>query len=395
MKTTDESRRRFLKGTLGIGVGAALAAVPRGVRAAAAKDVNVAVMYPTSGSQARFGQMCVNAIKIAVDDINNAGGIKALGGAKINAIYADIQSETTVTRNQAERLMATGNLAAATGCYVSTYTLVATEVAERYKIPFITGSVADKLTERGFKYTFQVSPKASHFGQLQMEFAAKTAGGGKRVAIIYEDTDYGTATSKGFIDGAKKAGFEIVMTEPYTAKFTDATPLVNKIKAAKPDFLFPVSYITDALLIIRTMKQLNVNAGIFGGGAGYIIPDFYRDMGKDGEYVFSAASWNYDLNCGDVARFADAYEKKHGEFLNEHAGSTDPQKVRDAMAKTNLTKGPGAAMPGCHVEFSEQGWNKQVHPVILQWQSGKLRTVYPASDSKVKPAWPIPTWDKR
>jgi len=329
MKKIDESRRRFLKGTLGIGVGAALTALPRGVRAAAAKDVNVAVMYPTSGSQARFGQMCVNAIKIAVDDINNAGGIKALGGAKLNAIYADIQSETTVTRNQAERLMATGNLAAATGCYVSTYTLVATEVAERYKIPFITGSVADKLTERGFKYTFQVSPKASHFGQLQMEFAAKTAGTGKRVAIIYEDTDYGTATSKGFIDGAKKAGFEIVMTEPYTAKFTDATPLVNKIKAAKPDFLFPVSYITDALLIIRTMKQLNVNAGIFGGGAGYIIPDFYKDMGKDGEYVFSAASWNYDLNCGDVARFAAAYEKKHGEFLNEHAGEAYIHDVGD------------------------------------------------------------------
>ena len=100
MKKIDESRRRFLKGTLGIGVGAALTALPRGVRAAAAKDVNVAVMYPTSGSQARFGQMCVNAIKIAVDDINNAGGIKALGGAKINAIYADIQSETTVTRNR-------------------------------------------------------------------------------------------------------------------------------------------------------------------------------------------------------------------------------------------------------------------------------------------------------
>lgn len=412
MKKTDESRRKFLKGTLGIGVGAGLAALPRGLRAAAPKEVNVAVMYPTSGSQARFGQMCVNAIKIAVEDINNAGGIKSLGGAKLNAIYADIQSEATVTRNQAERLMATGNLAAATGCYVSTYTLVATEVAERYKIPFITGSIADKLTERGFKYTFQVSPKASHFGQLQMEFAAKMAGGGKRVAIVYEDTDYGTATSKGFIDGAKKAGFEIVMTEPYTAKFTDATPLVNKIKAAKPDFLFPVSYITDALLIIRTMKQLNVSAGIFGGGAGYIIPDFYKDMGKDGEYVFSAASWNYDLNCGDVARFAEAYEKKHGEFLNEHAGeayimmwviadsieragSTDPQKVRDAMAKTNLTKGPGAAMPGCHVEFNEQGWNKQVHPVILQWQSGKLRTVYPASDSKVKPVWPIPAWDKR
>ena len=407
------SRRDFLKGAAALGVGAGLTGLPlRGVHAAAAKEVNIGVLYPTSGSQARFGQMCVNAIKLAVDDINNAGGIKALGDAKINAIYADIQSDPGVTRNQAERLMATGNLAAGTGCYVSTYTLVATEVAERYKIPFVTGSVADKITDRGFKFTFQVSPKASHFGEMQMEFAAKVAGKGKRAAVVYEDTDYGTATSKGVIEGAKKYGFEVVMNEPYTAKFTDATPLVNKIKATKPDLMFPVSYITDALLIVRTMKQLNVNASVFGGGAGYIIPDFYKDMGKDGEYIYSAASWNYDINCGEVPKIAEAYEKRYGEFLMEHAGeayvmiwviadavdraaSTDPGKVRDALAKTNLTKGPGSVMPGCHVEFDDKGWNKHVHPVMLQWQKGQLRTVFPESDSRVKPVWPVPDWDKR
>ena len=407
------SRRDFLKGATALGVGAGLAGFPvRGAHAAAAKDVSIAVLYPTSGSNARFGQMCVNAIKQAVDDVNNAGGIKSLGGAKLNPIYADIQSEATVTRNQAERLMAAGNLAAATGCYVSTFTLVATEVAERYKIPFVTGSVADKLTERGFKYTFQVSPKASHFGEMQMEFAAKMAGRGKRAAVIYEDTDYGTATAKGVVDGAKKVGFEVVMNEPYVAKFTDATPLVNKIKASKPDFLFPVSYITDALLIIRTMKQMNVNAGIFGGGAGYLIPDFFKDMGKDADYVFSVASWNNDINCSEVSKIAETYEKKYGEFLMEHAGeayvmiwvsadaieraaSTDPLKVRDAMAKTNLTKGPGSVMPGCHVEFDDNGWNKRVHPVMTQWQNGKLRCVAPESDARVKPVFPIPAWDKR
>jgi branched-chain amino acid transport system substrate-binding protein len=407
------SRREFLKGAAALGVGAGLAGLPvRRASAAAAKEVNIGVLYPTSGSSAQFGQLCVNAVKLAVDDINGSGGIKSLGGAKINAIYADIQSDTDVTRNQSERLMSTGNLAAATGCYVSTFTLVATEVAERYKIPFITGSVADKLTDRGFKYTFEVSAKASMFGDMQMEFAAKVAGKGKRAAIAYEDTDYGTATSKGVVDGAKKYGFEVVMNEPYVAKFTDATPLVNKLKAAKPDLFFPVSYITDALLIIRTMKQLNVNAGIFAGGAGYLIPEFYKSLGPDADYVFSAGAWNNDINCADVAKIAAAYEKKYGEFLMEHAGeayvmmwvladalqraaSTDPVKVRDAVAKTNLTKGPGSVMPGCHVEFDDRGWNKHVHPVMVQWQKGKLRCVFPESDARVKPVWPVPPWDKR
>jgi len=407
------SRRDFLKGAAVLGVGSGLAALPiRDAAAAAAKEVNIGVLYPTSGSQARFGQMCVNATRLAVEDVNNAGGIKSLGGAKLNPILADIQSDAGVTRNQAERLMATGNLTAATGSYVSTYTLVATEVAERYKIPYVTGSIANKLTERGFKFIFQVSPKANMFGEMQMEFAGKLGGAGKRAAVVFEDTDYGTSTSKGVIDGAKKVGLEVVLSEPYTAKFTDATPLVNKIKASRPDLLFPVSYITDALLIIRTMKQLNVNAGVIAGGAGYLIPDFYKDLGKDAEYVFSVGSWNYDVNCADVPRISAAYEKRFGEFLMEHAGeayvmiwvladaleraaSTDPLKVRDALAKTNLTKGPGSVMPGCHVEFDETGWNKHVHPVMTQWQKGQLRTVYPASDARVKPVWPVPAWDKR
>lgn len=405
-------RREFLKGMAALAVGGGLAGLPLRTVSAQVKEVNVGVLYPTSGSQARFGQMCVNAVRLAVDEINAAGGIKSLGGAKLNPIVADIQSDPGVTRNQAERLMATGNLTAATGSYVSTYTLVATEVAERYKIPYVTGSIANKITDRGFKFVFQVSPKATMFGEMQMEFASKIAGRGKRVAIVFEDTDYGTSTSKGLLDGAKKAGFDIALAEPYTAKFTDATPLVNKVKASKPELLFPVSYITDALLLIRTMKQLSVNAAVVAGGAGYLIPDFYKDLGADAEYVFSVGSWNYDVNCAEVPRIAVAYEKRHGEFIMEHAGeayimiyvladaieraaSPDPLKVRDALAKTNLTKGPGSVMPGCRVEFDATGWNKHVHPVMVQWQKGQLRTVYPASDARVKPVWPVPDWDKR
>ena len=133
------------------------------------------------------------------------------------------------------------------------------------------------------------------------------------------------------------------MSEPYVAKFTDATPLVNKIKASKPDFLFPVSYITDALLIIRTMKQMNVNAGIFGGGAGYLIPDFVKDMGKDAEYVFSVASWNNDINCGEVSKIAETYEKKYGEFLMEHAGEAYVMMwvIADAIGLHGPREGPG------------------------------------------------------
>jgi branched-chain amino acid transport system substrate-binding protein len=407
------SRRQILKGAalLGISAGANLSFLRQPSEAAA--EVNIGVIYPNSGALARFGQACVNASKLAAEHINAQGGIKSLKGAKLNLIITDCQSDATITRNVTERIMTTHKLSAATGDYSSSYTLVSTEVAERYGIPFITGSIANPITARGFKYTFQVSPKAEMFGHMQVDTLAWLAKAGeKRVAIVYEDTAYGTSTAKGLTDRSKEKGYEIVLSEAYGTKFTDATPLVNKIKAAKPDVVFPVSYITDAILIIKTMKQLDVNAAIIGGGAGYLIPEFYNGLGADANYVFSVASWNFDINCPAVTKFSEEYEKKYGEFLMEHAGeayvmmwviadalesagSTDPKKVREALVATNLTKGPGAAMPGCRVEFDAMGWNKHVHPVMTQWQKGQLRTVYPASDARLKPTWPVPPWKKR
>jgi branched-chain amino acid transport system substrate-binding protein len=406
------SRRQLLKGAavLGVSAGANLSFLRKSAEAA---DVNIGVIYPNSGAMARFGQACVNASKLAADHINAQGGIKSLKGAKLNLIITDCQTDATITRNVTERLMTTQKLAAATGVYSSSYTLVSTEVAERYGIPFVTGSIANEITGRGFKYTFQVSPKAEMFGHMQVDTLAWLAKEGKkRVAIVYEDTAYGTSTAKGLTDRSKQMKYEIILSEAYAKAFTDATPLVNKVKAAKPDVLFPVSYITDAILIIKTMKQLDVNAAIIGGGAGYLIPEFYNGLGADANYVFTVGSWNYDINCPEVPQFSAEYEKKYGEFLMEHAGeayvmmwviadaleragSTDPKKVRDALAKTNLTKGPGSAMPGCRVEFDSTGWNKHVHPVMTQWQKGQLKTVYPASDARVKPIWPVPPWKQR
>ncbi len=378
--------------------------------------VYIGVVYPRTGAQARHGETCTQACILAAEDINKAGGIKALGGAKIELIIADARSDVSVTRSEVERLCTRYKLSALTGAYVSGLTLPATEVSERYKIPWITGSIADAITGRGFKYVFQVSPKASHFGHMQValakEMGEKIGPPAKKVAIVYEDTAYGTATSRGLMEKSKELGFETVMYEAYKHGFTDAAPLITKIKASGAEILFPVSYLTDAILIIRTMREMKVNAAVIGGGAGYLMPEFEKGLGKDAEYVFSVGSWNWDLPYPEVTDMARRYEERHGEFIQEHAGeaycmiwvladaierakSTDPQKIRDALAKTNITKGPGAIMPGYHVEFDASGWNKHVHPVMVQWQKGKLRSVWPPKVASIKPVWPVPPWDKR
>lgn len=356
-------------------------------------EVNIAALFPLSGELARMGETCLNAAKLAADDINAAGGVKALGGAKINVVSSDLRSDDRVTRTETERVLTSNKITAVTGCYASALTLVASEVTERQKVPIITGSVTNPLIERGFRYIFQVSPRASMIGEAQVKLAVEAAGNAKKAAVIYENTAYGTSTSKGVQDVASQVGLEITLMEPYERAFTDAGPLVNKVRAANADVLFPISYLNDLILIVRTARQQNVRVPIVAGGAGTLLPDFGKTFGDEADGVLSVSVWNWDMT-DDTKAVNTKYEGRHGEFMQEHAGETyafmyvlldameragsdDPTAVRDALATTNIGTGLGAMMPGGKVTFDERGWNANVFPLGVQWQRGQLLTVYP------------------
>ncbi len=382
----------------------------------AGKEVYVGVVYPRSGPGARVGQTCVNAAMLAAEDINAAGGIKSLGGAKMKLIVADTQTDPKVAISETTRLLNRYRLTALNGAYYSGHTIPASEVAERNQVPWLTGSISDKITGRGYKYIFQVSPKASHFGYMQVETLRELDKEYNtkhdKVGIVYEDTAYGTDTAGGIKEKCEKFGYHMVLFEPYKARFTDADPLVSKIKASRAEILFPVSYLTDAILILRTMKKLDCNAVFIGGGAGYLMPDFNETLRKNAEYVISVASWSHDLPYPEVKDFASRYEEKYSEFIQEHAGesyiimwvikeaiemtkSADPKKVRDALARIDLKEGPGSAMPGHRIQFDEAGWNKWVHPVMVQWQRGELKCIWPKDSASVRAVWPVPKWADR
>ena len=363
-----------------------------------ATEVNIGAIFPITGELARPGQTCLNAAQMAVEEINAAGGVKALGGANINLVTTDLRSDDKVARTETERIITSNKLTAINGSYASALSLVSSEVTERFKIPFITGSVANALVDRGFKYIFQGSPRASQFGEAQVKLAAEAAGDQKRVGVVYENTAYGTSTSKGIQEFAEKAGLDVALFEGYERSFTDASPLVNKIKASGAGVLFPVSYLNDTVLIVRTMKQQNVRIPIVAGGAGPLLPDFGRTFGDDANGVLVIGAWNWDMS-DDAIAMDKRYQERFGEFTHEHAGevfaymyvlldameragSADPEAVREALTKTNLTSGYGAMMPGGHVEFDEKGWNKHVFALGMQWQQGQLVTVYPKEAAK-------------
>jgi branched-chain amino acid transport system substrate-binding protein len=369
--------------------------IPR--KAFAADVINIGALYPATGSLAQTGQGCVNAAKLAVQMVNDAGGIKSLGGAKLNLILSDIQSDTTVTRTETDRLISNYKLSAIHGCYASALTLIASEVAERAKMPLLTGSSSDQLNAGHRHYTFTPFARASQFAAAQLKMA-KLVSDKPKVAVVFENTAFGTSTSKGLSEQAPGLGVEIVLFEPYSAGFADASPLVNKIKATGANMVFPVSYLNDLILIIRSIKQAGLDVAINGGSGGFVLPDFYKNVGNLAEGLLGVAHWNHDISA-DALKVNDAYKKQYGEFIFEYSGgvvaqtfmiaaalekatSTDPQKVRDAIAALDLSEGYAAMCPGGRVKFGPDGKNIYAYPVGVQWQKSDLVSVFPNEDAR-------------
>ena len=387
------SRRIFL----GTAAGAAAAFGTPLLGKAAPEPVNIGGLYPVTGGLGQIGQACVNAAKLAVQMVNDSGGIKSLGGAKMNLILSDVQSDPTVTRTETDRLIGSNKLSAIHGCYASALTLIASEVAERAKMPLITGSSSDQLNQGGRRYTFTPFARASQFAKAQLQMS-RLVSDKPKVAVVFENTAFGTATSNGLKEQAPGEGVEIVMFEPYSAGFTDAGPLVNKVRASGANTLFAVSYLNDLILIVRTMKQMGANMPINGGSGGFVVPEFYKNVGAAAEGLLGVAHWNHDIDA-DAQRVNEQYKKMYGDFIFEyggglvaqtfmlaaaleHAASPDPEKVRDALASLEFTNGYAAMAPGGKVKFGPDGKNIYGHPVGVQWQHADLVTVFPKNEAR-------------
>jgi branched-chain amino acid transport system substrate-binding protein len=380
----------------------------------AASDVEIALFVCLSGSAADLGTMSRDGAIMAVEDVNQAGGIKALGGAKLKMVVADVTSTVAQGPSVVERILSTHKISGAIGFGMSQMTLTCLPVLEKAQVPLTTSSISDKITSQGYKYVFQIAPKGSHFGASQVKFLTYLRKKYKfpinKVGFVYENTAYGTSTAGGLKKTAEKEGYKIGLFEAYDAKFTDASPLVNKIKASGVDVIFPVSYTTDAELIISTMQAMRVNPMVIGGGAGFIWPDIYKSLGDKINGVFSVGSWSWDSKniMSDAYRksVVERYRKRFGTFMPEQAGehyamvwtlkdalekakSTDSKKVRDVLSTIEITSGPAALMQPGKIKFDATGWNKYVYPTMIQWQKGDPRTVYPAEAATHEVVWPI------
>lgn len=382
-------------------------------RALAADDVKVGVLLPLSGPVAPIGQNNRRGHALAIDEVNAAGGIKALGGAKLVIVDGDTQGNPKVGIQETEKLVTQG-VAAILGAYQSNVTFPSTQVAEKAAVPYIDPvAIADSITEgRNFKYTFKVAPKASWYARDQLKFikwvGEKSGKPIKRVVLMYEDTLFGQSTSKGQEASAKELGMQVVEKIAYPAESPDMTPTISRIKQMAPDALVLVSYIADAVLITKTMKELGVNVPIMGTSAGHIDPAYITNLGPLAENSFTVGEWNPDLKKPGAADIAARFQAKFGVPMNGHAaetymstmvlvdaleraGSADRAKLREALSKTNIC-GARNILPYNCIRFEESGQSPEGQLVMLQVQNGKFVSVWPPEVAAASPVYPVPAW---
>jgi branched-chain amino acid transport system substrate-binding protein len=388
---------------------------------AVAKDkvVKIGNILPLSGPSASVGIQGKYARELATEQINNAGGIKSLGGAKLENIYVDSKSDPTVGVTAAERLINTNKVHILSGCWNSAVTYPATQVAERYKVPFIVPvSVRNTITERGFKYTFRIAAKDAWWTRDQFEFLEdmkkKSGTDLKTMAFVYENGDWGVGMAEQWDKLAKKYGYDVVLNEPYPSTASDLTPVVMKIKRAKPDVILLTSNASDAILLTNTMAEMKVKAkAIIGTGGGHADPMFRKNCGANAEYMFDVVEWEADLSKPGIPELNAEFKKRHGFDLAgesvdayasvyviadalERAASTDAQKLREALASMHLDSGPAMIVSYDAIEFDESGQNINAGLVMVQYRmvDGNLErvSVWPESAARAgfEAVFPMP-----
>jgi branched-chain amino acid transport system substrate-binding protein len=402
------------RAALGLGLaGGAAVLTPRRLRAQA-DEVKIAMIVPLSGPWARQGILEQMGARMAVDDINNAGGVKALGGAKLHLLEYDTGDSAEKAKDAAQRMLAQEpDVVGGFGCWLSTFTLAVTEVTERAQMPWLTLSYSDLITGRGYKYVFQSSPTAVQQAEdmvpIIMALAEKTTG--KRptkVAMIGDNTAASVSFRKPIDDHVlKDQKLTAVVSQVYTPPLTDATTLVQPVRSARPDFVLLTSTnVPDDKLLLDKFSEFGMPPAklpLIGNGGHWAVPELVKNAGADEleGVLVGLANWPGkavdDVSKRFIERTKEPWFGHDSIFAYVHvlilkealerAGAADRNKVNAAIHAMDMTDGPALFFPGHHLQYDEKGRRMGAEMVMVQWQGGRPVTVYPADVAVAQAKW--------
>lgn len=385
------------------------------------KEILIGAIYPLTGDVAAIGQNIQKGINFAVDEINGKGGIN---GSKIRIIYGDSQGDPKVGMSEAERLITQQNVVALLGAYQSGVTDVVAQVAEKYKTPLLTAiSTADALTSHGYKYFFRLAPTNMMFLRDMIQYLAdikqkKPEAEVKTIAVCADNTLLGQETLKWAKYWAEKNNIKVIADVLYTKGAADLSSEVLTLKKANPDALVVDNYISDGILLVKTMKEQGYAPKLMIGKAtAYIDPSFIKNVGASANGITTASE--FSVTSGKGADVNAKFKEKYSVDMNGHsaesytatwilktaieqAASTDRTAIRDSLAKIKIEgsfpNGPKIILPYDTIQFSEMEVDGVKHTntnigakmTILQIQDGEYKTVWPFEIAGSAPVYPAP-----
>ncbi|HEX2137838.1 MAG TPA: ABC transporter substrate-binding protein [Microvirga sp.] len=378
-------------------------------------EVKIGMIAPMSGPWARQGELMKKGGDLAIDDINKAGGVKALGGAKLKLVIFDTGDSVEKAKNAAQRMVAEEpDLVGVTGAWLSSFTLAVSEVTERAELPMLTLSYSDQITSRGFKYIFQMPPTGSQQAEnaipALMQLAEKATGRRPTTTGIVSDN---TASSVSFAKplregGLKKLGIELLFDETFTPPLADATALIQQARSKRPHFLIMLgTAVPDDKLMLEKVKEFNLGGGrmpIIASGAHMGTPELLTNVGADllegvmtvvGNWAakgqeeivdrFKKATGEPWMTQDSISTYGDVWTFKQAL---EDAGKADRRAVVEALRKMDTTEGAAKFYPGGRIRFDEAGRRIDADLIIVQWQKGVPVAVYPEQSAVAEPFWP-------
>lgn len=406
-------------------------AISFSMAAYAQQEIKIGVVYPLSGPGASTGAEMKNALELAADIINNGakgipnlpfsagGGLPNLKGAKIKLVFGDHQGNPQVGATETERLITQEKVVAMVGAYNSNVTQTASQVSERYKIPFLNAeSSSAPLTQRGFKYFFRTTPHddlfVHNFFTFFKELEAKKGIKVKQLGLFNENTQWGNETTKLEKKLAGEGGYNIVKEVSYPQKSTQLTSEVQLIKSGSPQVVMQSSYVADAIMSMKTYKELGFSPDmILANNAGFTDTELIKTLGKDAEFVITREVWSLDLAKTNplIKQVNDLFQARYkinftgnssrtftglltlADAINR-AGSTEPEAIRKALTETDID-GKKTIMPWKGIKFDQTGQNIYGAGILAQIIDGKYHTVWPFDLAARDVVWPMPKWDQR
>ncbi|KAB2873843.1 MAG: amino acid ABC transporter substrate-binding protein [Burkholderiaceae bacterium] len=391
---------------------AASLAVASGAAPAAPTTISLGASVQLTGSLANTGRYYKDAYQFAIDRINAAGGVKVAGTQrKLALTVLDNQSDVNLSVRQYVQLLSQVKVDLLLGPFASNFVLADSAISEKNQVPMVQGGGAsDQIYARGYKYIFGTLPAASEYFGSTIDAMVKLEPKPKTVALLYADDAFDVSVAKGTRGLLDKAGLKTVIDERYSSNASDFTALLSRIKSTGVDVVLVACHETEALNFIRQAKSLGVSPKLYSFTVGVPSADFRQALGHDAEDASGMTAWLpskalKDQWFGDAAQFAAEYKAKYGYDPDYHAasgvavieavvkaveaaGSTDPKKVRDALAKLNFDSLYGTIAFGPTGQIS-------LPQTMVQVQDGKVVPIYGPKGFIGKLRYPMPDWGSR